>query len=676
MLRATSPPGQNGSVPVTVSTTEGSSPAIERFADTFTYFGPAPDVPGDEATTYHVDPQHVGSVSGDSLVLPTRRRWSADLGGTVSYPLVTGGRVYILAKTGASTTGLEALDAVTGATAWGPVPTGTGLVLTYDRGMIFTLAADGTTRAFDAATGSAQWSRAMGGSPRSLIAADGTLYASDPASSGVTALSESTGATLWTSSVPPIGSPAVRGRVIYPNAGSCPGSPALRTQDGSHLWQGSGLCALTPDGPGVSLYRGRLYGSGRVADALTGQQVGAAPGLSLSLLSTFVGDTRISVNFGAPGATDPNRRIEATDLGTRATTWSDLMPSVVAYAPITVNGVVYDATVDGQVYGIDAATGVTRWSDATAQALTAETLWGDASTPVTGLAAGEGMLLVPAGNLLIAYDSQASEVAASVGPSHTLAEYNSNTGHRSLGGYILGAPAVVAIPQPSGPPKVFYVAAGPGGTLWTRSDSDKWQRLVSGTQPINCQDSVGAAVAGPSLVVACKGTDGALWTGTATIGAGPPVSAAASWMTLGGQLVAGPAVGQVNGSTNFFVTGTDQQVWQRTATSGWAPTGWRCAGHPALVGVQSLSYFACRGIDRTLMISQAQAGAWAPLRSVGGQLVDGPGIAASAAGAVYFVEGTDRGLWRLDLRAQTAGGWVRVGSDAGQGASATSVAAP
>ena len=76
---------------------------------------------GPEADAYQIDPLHDGHSVDTGLTTPLTKRWSVDLGGTVSYPLVEHGRVFVTVGTtnGAS---LVALSASTGGTLWGPIP--------------------------------------------------------------------------------------------------------------------------------------------------------------------------------------------------------------------------------------------------------------------------------------------------------------------------------------------------------------------------------------------------------------------------------------------------------------------------------------------------------------------------------------------------------------------------
>ena len=83
---------------------------------------PPPEAPAGSVTTNKKNPLHDGS-SADQLTAPLAPLWTRDLGGTVSYPLMVNGRVFVAttsAPGGSYGSELWALDAVTGATLWGP----------------------------------------------------------------------------------------------------------------------------------------------------------------------------------------------------------------------------------------------------------------------------------------------------------------------------------------------------------------------------------------------------------------------------------------------------------------------------------------------------------------------------------------------------------------------------
>src|SRR5579862_4843550 len=60
---------------------------------------------GDEAVAYQIDATHDGNLTSTSIVPPLTQKWSRDLGGLMSYPIITGGRVFVTARSSGSNYG-------------------------------------------------------------------------------------------------------------------------------------------------------------------------------------------------------------------------------------------------------------------------------------------------------------------------------------------------------------------------------------------------------------------------------------------------------------------------------------------------------------------------------------------------------------------------------------------
>jgi hypothetical protein len=198
-------------------------------------------------------------------------------------------------------------------------------------------------------------------------------------------------------------------------------------------------------------------------------------------------------------------------------------------------------------------------------------------------------------------------------------------------------------------------------------------------------------------VVACRGTDGALWWVSGQVTAGTLPSDFTGWTSLGGIIESGinggPAVAAVeppagtsisfSKELTFFVTGMDGQVWETTATAGsagWTGTGWRCNGHlaaAAFVASGTLtSAFACQGTDSAVWAATTTGAGWDTQR-LGGIVIDGPGIAISPTSWAVVAEGTTGALWQ-DMSTTTTGGfsftgWSYVGGILTNGAAATAL---
>jgi outer membrane protein assembly factor BamB len=83
-------------------------------------------------------------------------------------------------------------------------------------------------------------------------------------------------------------------------------------------------------------------------------------------------------------------------------TWTFEGDGSLTTAPIVVNGFVYVGSTSGRLYAVDPATGQSVWSTDTGLEIQGPDEQ-NVSQPLTGLAAGQGILAVPASGTLIAY---------------------------------------------------------------------------------------------------------------------------------------------------------------------------------------------------------------------------------------------------------------------------------
>ena len=250
--------------------------------------------------------------------------------------------------------------------------------------------------------------------------------------------------------------------------------------------------------------------------------------------------------------------------------------------------------------------------------------------------------------------------------------------YASLGGQLLGAPAVVAVPAASGAvPSALYVGIGADHDVYVRDTTRAWQALTA--RPVYCIDSPGALVTGTpgnlTLTVACEGGDRALYEAQAqlTTAALPLVT---SWTGLGGVLGAGPAVVSINGKVTFFVTGGDGVVYQRDATSAYFAMPYSCVGHPAVASQGSVVYFACDGNDGALWYAVNAGLGWPAATSAGGAVTGGPGIAAATNQAAVYVEGTGGAVYHIIVSTSGAAGPFVADGGAVQGGAGAAALVP
>jgi hypothetical protein len=225
----------------------------------------------------------------------------------------------------------------------------------------------------------------------------------------------------------------------------------------------------------------------------------------------------------------------------------------------------------------------------------------------------------------------------------------------TLGGHILGSPAVVSAPQPNGADDTYYIATGTDRNLWVRDAIHGWQPLSS--SPVQCIDAPAAAVVTHRLYVACQGTDHALWYAVTDESAGYPHATAASWQNGGGVLTAGPAVASIGGVPTFLGVGSDRRVWQRTDTTAWSAQPWYCQGRPALASDGPGAHFACDGTDGALWRADNAGSGWGTASSLGGRILGGVGVATIGGTVTYFAEGTDQKVYERLVTGSTISPW-------------------
>jgi outer membrane protein assembly factor BamB len=365
--------------------------------------GPSLPDSSTSATAYQIDPEHTGN-SPDSFSASASRIWSDDLGASVSYPLIVDGKVYVIAADNSSPDpNLFALDASTGCIDWGPVPLGGGYPwadLTYDSGQVFIVNSDGTLEAFDAGTGALNWTDQLPGqymfsSPPT--AAAGTVYIAGAGSGGtVYAVTESDGALKWTAPVEngDNSAPAVTSTGVYASY-ACGQTYEFDPSTGSLKWWRSTECE-GGGGKTPVVANGRVYvrdfsfpavldaNSGSILSSFRGS--GPAPAVTSSMIFNVESGVLSGASV-APGS---------------STSWTFRGDGTLSSAPIVAGDSVIVAGTSGEVYDLDSSTGSVLWS-ANAGAPVSAPDEQNVSQPLTGLAASGGLLVVPAGDTLVAY---------------------------------------------------------------------------------------------------------------------------------------------------------------------------------------------------------------------------------------------------------------------------------
>jgi outer membrane protein assembly factor BamB len=249
---------------------------------------------------------------------------------------------------------------------------------------------------FDAGTGALRWSAQLPGqyafsSPPT--AANGTVYVGGAGSGGTLyAVRETDGAVLWTQSVAngDASSPALSASTVFVSY-ACGLVYGFDRVTGAPTWFNDGPC----EGGGGStpvLHNGRVYSrdfqGNEIINAASGRTVGT---FQADPAPAFAGSTGVFLSAGVLRATSGS-----------STLWSFAGDGGLVTAPIIVGGTVYAGSSTGRVYGLALDTGRPRWSALTGAPISGPGE-GSAAAPLSGIAAGDGLLVVPAGNRLVAF---------------------------------------------------------------------------------------------------------------------------------------------------------------------------------------------------------------------------------------------------------------------------------
>src|SRR5205085_7989769 len=320
---------------------------------------PDPDV----SVGYQVNALHDGNLDSGAEIPPLTKAWTRDLGGSVSYPVIADGRVFVTAPTGGGYgTSLYALDAVTGEDVWGPVDLG-GLYfwsgLTYGQARVFSLTYSGILQAHDARTGAVEWAVALPGQYAFSSAPTyraGLVFAGGAGSGGtVYAVSALDGRVLWTQAVAngDDSSPAVSATGVYVSY-ACSQAYGFATATGAPLWHYSGPCS-GGGGKTTVLSNNRLwtrdYSGGTVFNATTGTLLGS---FGSGSAHAFDGQLGLFLRGGV---------LKARNTVSQALLWSFAGDGQLSTAPIVVNGFVYVGSASGHVWALNETTGLPVWDD-------------------------------------------------------------------------------------------------------------------------------------------------------------------------------------------------------------------------------------------------------------------------------------------------------------------------
>ena len=388
-LRAQVPASDIASTGAAAITVLNSTGGATTAALTLKIAAAAPD-----AVSLQITPDHAGAISFKSLSYPTASTWSVNVGGTPSYALLVDGKVIVTAAVN-SNTQLIALDQATGATVWGPLEITGYASTTYDGGKVFVLSAtvgsQATVQSYDIETGKLDWTITLSGGVigAGLTAQNGLIYTSSD-NGLLFALSEGTGSVVWNATVwnGGFGTPAVTSSGVYASypCSTYDFQPLTGTQlffTNTGCEGGGGATPVVANGL-VYSPAGNSNGGGAVVDASSGTVVGSYTATGEPAFSATAGYFLQSGTLNA--LTSSNNTI----------LWSFTGDGALTTSPSVVNQAVINESSSGNVYALDAATGQQLWTINAGGAL-------QSGSSNSVLAAGDGLLIVPAGNNVVAY---------------------------------------------------------------------------------------------------------------------------------------------------------------------------------------------------------------------------------------------------------------------------------
>jgi outer membrane protein assembly factor BamB len=427
------------------------------------------------SVAYQIDAAHDGDQPNETLTSPTEK-WSVTFGSLVSYPLIVGGRVFVTVAEpgqngdGPNFTELYALNASNGSVAWGPIQLGsiradsTFSAIAYDDGRVFAVNEAGQVTAFEAATGYQDWTTPLDGF-QSLFdspptASGGIVYVGGAGSQGtVFALDESDGAILWTATVEngDESSPAVTSTGVYVSYDANQIYDFAPTT-GNLIWHDSEDGAEGGGGRTPVYYDGDLYVRNTdenlvspVLSAATGAQLGT---LTAQMPPAFDNSLEFTVTHGTLAAID-------TSTGTEL--WSQTADGTLDTAPIVVGGNVYVGGTSGLLVSYDEYSGAETWSTNVGNPILDPAEW--EVGPLQAMGAGDGLLVVPATDTLVAFGSGTTSVPPPSGgtaPTPPPSGGTTPTPPSGAGGAPT-APTTGAAATTNGPGIGYTMAASDGG---------------------------------------------------------------------------------------------------------------------------------------------------------------------------------------------------------------------
>jgi outer membrane protein assembly factor BamB len=398
--------------------------------------------PGALAVAYQINVAHNGVQTDSELTPPFSLRWRVTLPAQVSYPLIAEGKVFVTEASSANdatrTPVLYALDQASGETLWSQtLPLGWQRAnAAYDRGRIFVTGTNpgccgsgGVTLAYAADSGTLLWRTELPSeyaTTAAPTAANGVVYVSGSGAGALYAISEGDGHILARQPVQygDQSSPALSDGAVFVSY-ACNQAYGFAQTTLAPLWHYSGPCS--GGGGKTTVYSGgRLYtrdfNGSLVLDASSGALLRTYEPERAYIYAPAVDSTSLFATF--PGDSLHAEALDGTPL------WSFAGDGQLNTTPLIINSgsnrFVIVGSWLGRLYALDAASGSEVWrTDVGAPISGADEQ--NASEPLAGLAAGQGVIVVPAGKTLSAYAADHTPPALSL-PATVSARGTSQSG--------------------------------------------------------------------------------------------------------------------------------------------------------------------------------------------------------------------------------------------------------
>ena len=346
-----------------------------------------------ETVTFQGDVAHTGAASGPAP--PLRVRWRKN-DRRYGYALAAGGRIFAVREPESTLVPpmLVALDPADGATLWTyTLPLEHGLrraFPAYENGTVFLLDQIGGVHAVDAATGARRWyvdRTSLFSLSAPPVAEGGDLFLN--VSGRVERRRQSDGSLVWSKTVngSSAASPALDATRVYISH-VCLNNVALDRDTGDVEWASGGECSGGGGGT-APLVGDQLLPRYRN----TGFAQAAADGATVDI---YAADAPPAVR-GNVAVTVASGRLNGYEFPSWRQRWR--FDGNVITAPFIVGGHAFAGTRQGILHAIDLATGASSWS-IDLKAPFDPYLDFPQDYPLTGITAGEGLLLVPADGIV------------------------------------------------------------------------------------------------------------------------------------------------------------------------------------------------------------------------------------------------------------------------------------